>query len=115
MRHVYKNLSLFSGAMGFDIGLEQSGRFETVAAIEFDKACCETIRRNRDAGRIGSKSMPVFEGDIRHIDPQAVMTALKIKRGELDLITAGPPVRRLVHQVKGDPSKTLAAHCCGVP
>ncbi|QCL97931.1 DNA cytosine methyltransferase [Agrobacterium tumefaciens] len=91
MRHVYKNLSLFSGAMGFDIGLEQSGRFETVAAIEFDKACCETIRRNRDAGRIGSKSMPVFEGDIRHIDPQAVMTALKIKRGELDLITAGPP------------------------
>ncbi|MGO8501743.1 DNA cytosine methyltransferase [Rhizobium leguminosarum] len=90
-RHVYKNLSLFSGAMGFDIGLEQSGRFETIAAIEFDKACCETIRKNRDAGRIGSKSMPVYEGDIRHIDPSEVMTTLGIQSGELDLITAGPP------------------------
>lgn len=90
-RHVYRNLSLFSGAMGFDIGLEQSGRFETVAAIEFDKACCETIRRNRDAGRIGSRNMPVYEGDIRDIDPYEVMAALNVKRGELDLITAGPP------------------------
>jgi DNA (cytosine-5)-methyltransferase 1 len=90
-KKVYKNLSLFSGAMGFDIGLEQSGRFETIAAIEFDKACCATIRKNRDAGRIGAASLRVFEGDIRGIDPGEVMAELGLNRGELDLITAGPP------------------------
>lgn len=87
----YRNLSLFSGGLGFDIGLEDSGRFQTIATIEADHACCETIRTNHAAGRIGSRGMRVYEGDIREIDPKHVLRDLALKRGELDLLTAGPP------------------------
>src|SRR6185437_2543803 len=87
----FRNLSLFSGGLGFDIGLEESGRFQTIATIEADHACCETIRKNYAAGRIGSKGMRVYEGDIRQTDPKTVQRELGLERGELDLLTAGPP------------------------
>ena len=48
----YTVVSLFSGAMGLDIGLEQTGRFRTLACVEKEPAFCETIRLNRDAGRL---------------------------------------------------------------
>ncbi|MYJ75457.1 MAG: DNA cytosine methyltransferase, partial [Gammaproteobacteria bacterium] len=38
--------SFFSGAMGFDLGLEQGGLVPTLAN-EIDPRCCETIRLNR--------------------------------------------------------------------
>ena len=41
-----KVISLFSGAGGFDIGLEQAG-FETVACVEIDPDCRATLRHNR--------------------------------------------------------------------
>ena len=77
--------------MGFDLGLEASGRFVTVAAIEADKACCETIRRNRDAGRTAGGGMRVYEGDIRTINPLDVMRDVGMGSGELDMLSAGPP------------------------
>ena len=40
-------ISLFSGAGGLDYGFEAAG-FQTSVAIEMDRACCETLRRNRD-------------------------------------------------------------------
>ncbi|HWH61090.1 MAG TPA: DNA cytosine methyltransferase [Terriglobales bacterium] len=87
----YRNLSLFSGGLGFDIGLESSGRFDTIATIEANHACCETIRANHSAGRIGTPEMKIYEDDIRLIDPKKVMRELGLKQGELDLLTAGPP------------------------
>ena len=59
----YRVVSLFSGAMGFDLGLEATGRFETLATLEFDNACCDTIRLNRDLGRTARRDMRVLEGD----------------------------------------------------
>ncbi len=88
---LYRNLSLFSGAMGFDLGLEASGRFITAGAIEADRACCATMRLNRDAGRVGAADFPIYEGDIRTISPRQVMSDLNMKPGHLDLLTAGPP------------------------
>src|SRR5260370_14869691 len=38
--------SFFSGAMGFDLGLEAAGLRPTLA-VEIDPMCCETIRKNR--------------------------------------------------------------------
>jgi DNA (cytosine-5)-methyltransferase 1 len=87
----YRNLSLFSGGLGFDIGLEASGRFETLATVEANRACCETIRVNRDLGLVGSPEMRVYEDDIKNVDPRGVMSDLALKVGELDLLTAGPP------------------------
>lgn len=41
-----KFISLFSGAMGLDLGLEEAG-FELVACVEQDKAALKTIKTNK--------------------------------------------------------------------
>lgn len=87
----YACVSIFSGALGLDIGLECTHRFHLMACLERNAVFAETIRRNRDAGRIGSRSMHVFEGDIRSIDPIAVMAACGLVPGQLDLLVGGPP------------------------
>lgn len=86
----YSAISLFSGAMGLDIGLEQSGRFSIKAAVEKERSFCETIRANRDAGRL-DPGLVVFEGDINQIDPAAVLAAAGLEPGELDVLIGGPP------------------------
>lgn len=86
----YKTISLFSGAMGLDIGMYQSGRFELLAAVEKVPAFCETIRHNIAEGRLDGQPQ-VFEGDISGIDPVDVMAAVGIKPGELDVLVGGPP------------------------
>ncbi len=88
--HPYKTISLFSGAMGLDIGMHQTGRFELLAAVEKVPAFCETIRLNIRKQRLGVAPM-VFEADISNIDPAEVLAALGLKRGELDVLVGGPP------------------------
>jgi DNA (cytosine-5)-methyltransferase 1 len=107
----YRTLSLFTGAMGFDLGLEAGGRFETLAAVEADGACCSTIRVNRDAGRTANRALRVYEMDIRAVDPAAMMKDLGLKPGELDLLCAGPPCQTFSttgrRQTVEDPRGTL--------
>jgi len=106
----YSCVSIFTGACGLDIGLERTERFRLLACLEVKPVFCETIRRNRDAGRIGHRKMPVFEGDIREIDPLTVMKACGLRRGELDLLVGGPPCqafstagrRRTVQDARGE-------------
>ena len=57
-------ISLFSGAMGLDLGLEQAG-IQPTFSIEVDDLCCATMRRNRpdhdvwqaDISTLGSKAI----------------------------------------------------------
>lgn len=87
----YSVLSLFSGGMGLDLGLERTGRFRLLACVEAVPAFCETIRANRDAGRIGGTDLKVYEADIRDLDPGRVMADLGLGAGGLDLLIGGPP------------------------
>jgi DNA (cytosine-5)-methyltransferase 1 len=84
-------LSLFSGGMGLDIGLEQTGQFHHLACVEKIPAFCETIRRNRDAGRLGNRNLTVYEKDIAELPPAQIMRDLRLAPGELDLLVGGPP------------------------
>jgi len=86
----YRVLSLFSGAMGLDLGLEQSGSFEIVACIEKDAACCSTIRLNQSDGRLPSK-LHVIEGDLSQLSPKEILKKLNITAEEIDVIVGGPP------------------------
>lgn len=86
----YKVVSLFSGAMGLDLGLESTGRFEIVASVEKEKVYCDTIRANRDAGRL-SKALRVYETDIARLDPLDILRDLGLKPGDIDLVVGGPP------------------------
>lgn len=62
-KKLFKVISLFSGGMGLDLGLESTGRFRVVACVEKERPFCETIRANISAGRL-DKNVKVFEGDI---------------------------------------------------
>lgn len=89
-RKKYTVLSLFSGAMGLDLGLEKTGRYKFVACVEKEPIFCETIRLNRDSGRL-PKKLKVFEGGVEDFCPKEIMEELGLKPGELDLLVGGPP------------------------
>ncbi len=84
--HPYPVVSLFSGAMGLDIGLEQAG-LHTVVAQDIDRWCVETIRRN---GHVA------VEGDLRELianDPglHGLLDACGMQNQEIFAIVGGPP------------------------
>ena len=85
-----KVISLFSGGMGLDLGLESTNRFQTIACVENDAAACETIRHNRASGRL-RKSLKLYEGDISNLDPRDVLNDLGLKPGDVDVVSGGPP------------------------
>ncbi len=86
----YNVVSLFSGGMGLDLGLEGTGRFRTRTCIEKEPPFCRTIRLNRDAGRLPG-DLHVFEADITHVNPGEIMTLLGMVPGDVDLLVGGPP------------------------
>lgn len=86
----YNVVSLFSGGMGLDLGIERTGRFRIRVCLEEKSPFCKTIRLNRDAGRVSSE-LHVLERDIATVDPHEIMSLLEMKPREIDLIVAGPP------------------------
>jgi len=86
----YNVVSLFSGAMGLDLGLEASGRFKVLACVESEKAFCETIAANVQSGQL-DKNLRIFHRDIRNVDPAEVLSAIGLAPGEVDLLVGGPP------------------------
>ena len=77
----YSNISLFTGAMGLDLGLELAG-FETRVALESDKVVCRTIRRNRP-------TLPLIPEDISTVPTARILQVAHLKRGEADLVSGG--------------------------
>lgn len=74
-------ISLFSGAMGLDIGLGQAG-LNVVIGQDFEPVCVDTMRAN------GHK---VLDGDIREIKPQELLDLTGLCVGEPFMICGGPP------------------------
>ena len=76
-------ISLFSGAGGLDIGFGQAG-FRTAVMVEFDPACCRTLRKNLP-------DVPVIEGDINQIKTEQILSAAGLKPLDAALVIGGPP------------------------
>lgn len=74
-------VSLFSGAMGLDIGLQEAG-LKVVIGQDFEPACVETMKANNHN---------VLGGDIRNIQPQQLLELTKLHQGEPFMICGGPP------------------------
>lgn len=69
-------IELFAGAGGLALGLEQAG-IKTLEYVEYDKACCETLKQNRPEWNI-------ICDDIHNVD----FTDYK---GKVDIVTGGFP------------------------
>lgn len=84
-REKYKNnrdvISLFSGAMGLDIGLEKAG-LNVVIGQDFEPSCVETMKAN---------GYNVLGGDIREIKPETLLELTGLHVGEPFMICGGPP------------------------
>lgn len=76
-----KVISLFSGAMGLDIGMQKAG-LEVVIGQDFDASCVETMKAN---------GHNVLGGDIREIEPQTLLDLTHMHVGEPFMICGGPP------------------------
>lgn len=87
----YATLSFFSGGLGMDLGLHRTGRFRLLACADISRACCQTIRLNRDAGRVGDPGLVVYEGDVSRLSPERIMADLGLRPGDLDLLVGCPP------------------------
>lgn len=74
-------ISLFSGAMGLDIGLAKAG-LNIVIGQDFDAACVATMQAN------GHK---VLAGDIQNIDAAVLLAQTGLTPGEPFLVCGGPP------------------------
>jgi DNA (cytosine-5)-methyltransferase 1 len=83
-------ISLFSGALGMDLGFELQGDFEILACVEKDQASCKTIEVNSKAGHFRGDPK-IFCEDLHDFKPEQLMKELGISPGEIDVLVGGPP------------------------
>src|SRR5436190_15275814 len=76
-------ISLFSGAGGFDLGLEEAG-LDLKVCLEIDRDCCNTTRRNRPG-------LAVMNTDIRETTTEQILKAAGLREDQVFCVSGGPP------------------------
>lgn len=77
-------ISLFSGAMGLDLGLESAqGGLKTVVAVEINPSAVKTIKSNRP-------DLAVFDTPIEKVTTKELLKAAGLKSGEAFAVVGGP-------------------------
>jgi len=75
-------ISLFSGAMGLDLGLEKAG-FQIRVAVECNRFAAETIRKNRP-------DLPLIEKKIEDVTTEEILDTARLRAEEVVLVSGGP-------------------------
>ena len=83
-------ISLFTGAGGMEIGLENAG-FTTSVCVEMNADCRETLKKNRPNWRLFEDDYNRKAGDIRTISAKELLALAGIKSGAAGLVTGGAP------------------------
>jgi DNA (cytosine-5)-methyltransferase 1 len=104
------SISLFSGAGGLDLGLEEEG-FVTSVFVEVDRVCQATIDQNRFWWR---RTDAAILGDITKLTANEVLNAAGCATGEPTLVAGGAPCQSFSTAGRrgsiSDPRGTLFAH-----
>lgn len=79
----YKAVSLFTGAMGLDLGMELSG-IEVSTCVESDAICYETIKRNRP-------HIIVINKRVEEVSSEYILEASGLKKSDIFVVFGGPP------------------------
>lgn len=79
----YSAVDLFSGCGGLTLGLKKAG-FRILGAVDNDPLAIETYKANHP-------SVMTWQVDIRKLSADKVMSALRLRRGQLDLLAGCPP------------------------
>lgn len=96
--HKLKAISLFTGAGGLDIGLEEAG-FQTIACVENDINCIATLKHNRPGWKVFESTVKIEKGvqkkraagDIKEIEPEELLEFAGLTKGEAALVVGGAP------------------------
>ena len=83
----YPAISLFTGAGGFDLGIEQAG-FTPLCQVEWDESACKTLMHNRPAF---FSHASLIQGDIRKVATEMILKEAGLGVGECYLLVGGPP------------------------
>src|SRR5437868_1620527 len=78
-----KIISLFSGALGLDLGLEDAG-LKIAVAVEKNLTAVETIKLNRKA------KLPVIDDPIEDVSAADILKKAGLKKREAFVLTGGP-------------------------
>ena len=76
-------ISVFSGAMGLDLGLEHAG-VDLRVTVDSDPAATNTVRANRP-------ELCVMNADVSSLSGDVLLKAARLQEGEVDLVVGGPP------------------------
>lgn len=100
---MFNVVSLFSGAMGLDLGLEEAG-FTTRVCVEIDTSCVKTIGANRP-------QLPIIHKDIETVSTTEVLEVAGLQSEDVFLVCGGPPCQPFStagkRQSIGDPRGSL--------
>jgi DNA (cytosine-5)-methyltransferase 1 len=75
-------ISLFSGAMGLDLGLEKAG-FKTKVVVETNKKAVSTIRENNNR-------LPIINLPVQEVNTATILNKAKLLVGEAAIVSGGP-------------------------
>lgn len=78
----YNAISLFSGAMGLDLGIEKAG-IKIKVCCEMNKWAADTIRKNCN--------IPVIEKDINNVSSEELLYTANLNKEDVFLVVGGPP------------------------
>lgn len=97
-----KVISLFSGAGGLDLGLEDAG-FDTAVCVEIDADCRETLRFNRPKWKLAEDTKGGrAAGDINYISAEEILSLGNLRKGEAALVVGGAPCQSFSNIGKRD-------------